>query len=281
MCSRYSQARKSVVLRSQSFGNREFEFVPRYNISPGQQVDVVHIDRGSPASRQMRWGWHHKKFGSITTVSAHQSYHVIYKEPWKTGRCLIPADGYYQWRSGHPYRVVMVTGKPFWFAGLYQEGEVLVLAGPAFGWLVSFDREQPIALSERELDWWLGDTGEYRGHEGWAVINRAISVSAMEAYPVAQNVSDPIFESPECVEHAQSPAEICGQFSLSPRPVWHPAGEPPLPGKAVDILLADDTVTHGEWDGRGWTGLRFGNSCPVRWRRQSGPLSMNGNARSA
>lgn len=82
---------------------------PRDNISPGQQVDVVHIDRGRPTSRKMRWGWHNKRIETINTVEADHAYHKLYQQAWKTRRCLIPAVVYFQSQSVHPFRVAMVT----------------------------------------------------------------------------------------------------------------------------------------------------------------------------
>jgi putative SOS response-associated peptidase YedK len=284
MCSRYTQTSKTVILRTKIYGDCCFEFTPRYNISPAQQVDVVRLDRGRPASRQMRWGWHHKKFGSINSVEAHGAYHKIYQEAWKTGRCLIPADGYFQWKSrtsAEPYRIVMVTRKPFWFAGLHKDGEVLILTAPAFGWLAaSFDHRQPIALPQRELDWWLNDSKEYRSHESWAVINRAICASAFLGYPVVPAMTHAHFDSPECVVPIFSPeSDVSTPRMAGCENGWNDVSERPLPGKAVDLLLDDDTVTHGQWNGKEWEGLRFENSFPIRWRRQPDKISINANAR--
>jgi len=237
----------------------------------GQQVDVVWIERGKPSTRQMRWGWRTKRWGTINTVEAHHAYHQIYAEAWKTGRCLIPADGYYEWKNGCPYRVVMTTRKPFWFAGLFHEGEVLILTAPAVGWLRdAFGETHPVALAEREIDWWLKESKEYREHEGWGVINRGICPSVFEAYAVFSQVADVNFESPECVEERLSPDESFSRLTMKNREHWNEVTESPIPGHTVDVLLADDITTYAEWTGQQWRGVRFADSCPVLWKRQSG-----------
>src|SRR5262249_54379521 len=157
----------------------------RYNVAPTQNVDVVVAERGKLVAMKMKWGWTHKKFGSITNAQAETARQKMFKEAWQHRRCIVPATGFYEWKSGkpaQPYLITLATGQLFWMAGLFSRGEVTILTGPASGFIRSIHDRQPVVLPERELDWWFTDApGET--HEGWAVIRAGLWTSAFEAQP--------------------------------------------------------------------------------------------------
>jgi putative SOS response-associated peptidase YedK len=279
MCNRYAQTKDSARIRINTVSERQMTFTTRYNICPTQQIDVVLLERGDLVQRQMKWGWHHKKFGSITNAQAETASQKMFKDAWKARRCLVPADGYYEWKQGtpaQPYLITMATRKLFWFAGLWQPGEVLILTKPASGFITSIHDREPIVLAEKELDWWLNDSEEYYGHEGWAVIRRSVATAAFEACPVTPQMSNPRFESPECVQTV--PLQ---QIDLIPRAIddsrhrWLPMTDDPPIEKGVDVLLDNDEVVYAQFNGRNWTWVRFPESHPVRWRPQIAATSVN------
>jgi putative SOS response-associated peptidase YedK len=131
--------------------------------------------------------WHHKKFGPITNAQAETARQKMFKKAWATRRCILPATGFYEWKSGtpaQPYLISMATRKLFWFAGLYQGSEVLILTGPASSFLRSIHDRQPVVLPEKEIEWGLADATGMEA-EGWNVIRRSVSITAFEAEPVA------------------------------------------------------------------------------------------------
>ena len=162
----------------------------------------------------------------------------------------------------------MPTRKLFWFTGLWQPGEVLILTGSATGFLRSIHDRQPVVLPEKELGWWLNPDAE-ETREGWAVIRRGVNIAAFEAFPVTPQMSSPRFESPECVRPiALAQSDLfkrdiddvqCQRRELS--------DSPPL-NTTVDLLMEDDDVTSGQYDGKKWFNILRQNSPPVRWRSQ-------------
>ena len=141
MCGRYSLTAESgeIQYRFELIAS-DFTHVPRYNIAPTQSVLVVTNDEGRRGS-YMRWGlipsW--VKSASVgnrlinaraETVGERNSFRAALIRR----RCLVLADGFYEWqRTGNakrPMRIVMKSGEPFAFAGLWDswrdpQGEVV------------------------------------------------------------------------------------------------------------------------------------------------------------
>ena len=78
---------------------------PRYNISPSQQVPII---RDTGAGREMvmtKWGlvphWSRESTTRYSTINARiesVAEKPAYRAPFKHRRCLIPADGFYEWK---------------------------------------------------------------------------------------------------------------------------------------------------------------------------------------
>lgn len=132
MCGRYSLTSPPEALR------RLFKTTgplpnlqPRYNIAPTQIVPVVRAGEGRRALAMMRWGlvpsW--AKDLSIASRMINARGETVAEKPafrkaFRSRRCLVPADGYYEWRKEdarrQPYRVTRKDGAPMAFAGLWE-----------------------------------------------------------------------------------------------------------------------------------------------------------------
>src|SRR5689334_21470141 len=108
MCGRFAQHASAEEIARQ-FGLPDVpQFIPRYNISPGAQVLAVNPD----GAVLLKWGWRGKA-------------HNLRGETAPTRlRCLIPADGFYEWRrvgpSKQPYYVRPARERLFGFAGVWD-----------------------------------------------------------------------------------------------------------------------------------------------------------------
>ena len=105
-------------------------YVPRYNGAPTQQLAVIPNDDPGQL-HYYRWGlipvWSKEVPKSKPVINARAetlSEKSMFKKIIKSHRCLVPADGFYEWkRNGAkiPYRFVMKDEKPFAMAGLWDE----------------------------------------------------------------------------------------------------------------------------------------------------------------
>jgi len=132
MCGRYTST-KPVEAYAELFKAKAGGlFVePRYNIAP--TFDVLAC-WAMPAGREMtllHWGlipaWAEDKKIGYRTINARAETAAVkpaYRSAFRRRRCLIAADGFYEWRPGkprkQPYYIRMKAGNPFAFAGLWE-----------------------------------------------------------------------------------------------------------------------------------------------------------------
>jgi putative SOS response-associated peptidase YedK len=112
------------------FGDLPADFAPNNNISPGTDIPVV-LDSVDRTVKLFRWGliprWAkepsmgYKMFNArAETIAEKPSFRV----PFRQQRCLIPADGFYEWKAEdgrkYPYLFTLKEQTPFTFAGLWE-----------------------------------------------------------------------------------------------------------------------------------------------------------------
>jgi putative SOS response-associated peptidase YedK len=109
----------------------EIEWSPCYNIASGQRVAIVRQDPRHPVCRfsLMTWGlipsWARDAIIGFKTINARAetvAAKPAYRDSFKNRRCLIPADGFYEWvrngKSKQPFHFSMHDGSLFTFAGI-------------------------------------------------------------------------------------------------------------------------------------------------------------------
>lgn len=197
---------------------------PRYNVAPGQDIAVVRAADGGRSLAMLRWGlipaW--AKDPAIAnrlinarseTVAEKPSFRIAYRRR----RCLIPADGFYEWqrlgRVRQPWLFGLRDGTPFAFAGLWErwtapESAVLTnsLAGSELGdtietctilttaaneTIAAVHGRMPVILPSAVYGPWLA--GEEVPLVPWPA-------AEMTARPVSTLVNRPANDDPRCVE---------------------------------------------------------------------------------
>jgi len=109
------------------------DLAPRYNIAPSQEVAVVRR-RGESNARELallQWGlvpaWVRDPESIGRPINARGETvesKPMFRDAYRHRRCLIPADGFYEWRrvaaGKQPWRIQRADGAPFAFAGLWE-----------------------------------------------------------------------------------------------------------------------------------------------------------------
>jgi putative SOS response-associated peptidase YedK len=152
---------------------------PRYNAAPTQDLAVV---RFNPQTRQraldlLRWGlvplWaENPSFGARCINARAEGIETkpAFREAFERRRCLVPADGFYEWRreggKNQPYAVVPCDGL-FAFAGLWErwrnpaDGTILrsfaIVTGPANALCRPIHERMPVILPRQDWALWLGE----------------------------------------------------------------------------------------------------------------------------
>lgn len=187
-----------------------FRLQPRYNAAPTQIMPVVTGGR-QREMRQMRWGliprW--AREGRMRNPLINARLETLNEKPafkaaLRYRRCLVPADGYYEWLPGKrgkiPYRVTVDSQKVFAMAGLWEswvgsEGNrvesftiVTTDSVPAIAWL--HDRMPLILPRHLEAAWIKGVEGNSPGSlRDW--LGEMRPLDNLKTYPVSALVNSP------------------------------------------------------------------------------------------
>jgi putative SOS response-associated peptidase YedK len=134
MCGRYRLSRRKQIIEEHfDTASWEEEWNPRYNIAPTQPVPVIRQHPKEPIRQlsSMKWGlipnWARDVSIASSTINAKSETAAIkpaFRDPLKFRRCLIPTDGFYEWKrtgaSKQPYCFEVNSGDLFAFAGLWD-----------------------------------------------------------------------------------------------------------------------------------------------------------------
>ena len=129
MCGRYSLAAPDPAALRARFGlSTSVEISPRYNVAPGDAILAITTDRhGMPRSESLRWGLvppflsEPPRSGAMINARAETvADKPAFRGAFARLRCLILADGFYEWASGQPFHITRADHTPFAFAGLWS-----------------------------------------------------------------------------------------------------------------------------------------------------------------
>jgi putative SOS response-associated peptidase YedK len=219
MCGRFVITSPPAALR-QIFGYIEQpNFPPRHNIAPTQPIPVVIIENGTKHFRLMRWGllpaWvkDPSKFALLINARAETLLEKpAFKNAVRRRRCLIPADGYYEWQASEkrkrPHFIHQRDGAPIGLAGLAEtwigpNGEeldtVAIVTAAASADLAVLHHRAPVTIAPGDFDRWLDcgsdmdiamalltapEEGEFVWHEVSIRVNRVANDDAQLILPI-------------------------------------------------------------------------------------------------
>jgi putative SOS response-associated peptidase YedK len=215
MCGRYTVTSAPEALRALFRYDEQPNFPPRYNIAPTQPIAVVRLFEGKRQFVLMRWGllpsWvkDPKAFSLIVNARGESVVDKpAFRAAMKYRRCLIPADGFYEWKSAdrgrkQPFYVHAKSGEPLAFAGLWEtwtgpNGEELdtatIVTTRANATLAPLHDRMPVIVPREAFDLWLDGT-----HVDAKTAETLIAPAPddmLEAYPVSTAVNRTANDNP-------------------------------------------------------------------------------------
>jgi putative SOS response-associated peptidase YedK len=262
MCGRYVIISTPEAIRK-LFGYAEQpNFPPRYNVAPTQPIPIVRLADGKRAFALMRWGflpsWVKDPKGFPLLINA-RGESVLDKPAFRNAirrrRCLIPTDGFYEWRTGdgqgarqrqsRPYfvRAKREAGEdapPLAFAGVYEtwtgpNGEeldtVAIVTTTANRILSALHNRMPVFIAPDAFDMWL-DCARVEAELAATLIKPA-DEDLLEAYPVSTAVNRFANDSaaliaPASGEAATAEPEPRAVKAAKPKKVREPDGQASL-----------------------------------------------------
>jgi len=191
-------------------------FEPHYNIAPTQQQwAILRHGPGKPEVRQLKWGlvpsWANDPSIGNRMINARAeslTEKPSFRESLQTRRCVILADGYYEWKSIGKKKVPMYfrlsDGRAFGLAGLWDRWEngdtvletctvITTTAGPRSS---AIHHRMPVLLVDDATTRWMDDSAQERDVQA---LLSPYDKDDLEMHEVGRFVNSAANDSPECI----------------------------------------------------------------------------------
>lgn len=231
MCGRISQARDLMDYYS-GLGLPEsaiLERMPppkRFNVAPGTDVGVIHSLEDHLALDVIRWGYHtswakEKKLPPTINATIEKARSPYWRSLWKTGRAIVPADGWFEWTGGkgdkQPWFIKAKDGSPLFLCALtkfkpgaeeqsYGAGFALLTTEASGGMLDVHDR-RPIVLNAEDAAMWMDLSWSAEQVEE-LVRASALPAEAFDWHQVTRDVNRVGNDGPRVIEPISSDQEM-------------------------------------------------------------------------
>ncbi|PLZ80111.1 hypothetical protein CBP16_14240 [Fischerella thermalis WC217] len=219
MCGRFTLSVFPEVLTQIFEVEKIPDFKPQYNIAPTQMVLVVlyNSEGNKREIQRLRWGlipsWAKDQSMGARLINARAetvAEKPAFRRAFKRQRCLVVADGFYEWQQQdgkkQPYYFRLSNGKPFSFAGLWEEWQspeqeriksCTILTTQANELLQMVHDRMPVILQQESYDLWLDPP--VHDVELLQPLLHPYPSEAMTSYPVTTLVNSPKNNSAECI----------------------------------------------------------------------------------
>ena len=217
MCGRFTlTANPQVVRDTFNLTNVPGELEPRFNVAPTQPVAVI-TNEDPKTLTFHRWGlipsWAKdisigSKLINARADSAHEK--PAFRAAFKRRRCIIPADGFYEWQQGEAGKTphfIHLKGQPvFGFAGLWEiwhspDGDELrtctILTTDANAFVSKLHNRMPVILTPDNYEAWLSP--EEEGADVLMPILKQYDASKMAEYEVSKAVNRASYDAPDLI----------------------------------------------------------------------------------
>jgi putative SOS response-associated peptidase YedK len=235
MCGRYRLVRRKEILAEVFDAGTDVDWAPRYNVAPTQDVPVVRQNATQPTRSLslMRWGlipfWAKDPKVGYKMINARAetiAEKPAFREPLQSRRCLVPADGFYEWakkaKMKVPYCFALADDSTFAFAGIWDRwkdpwGEQLptcsIVTTSANPLVSEVHDRMPVILEPSNYDLWL-DPG-FKKIEPLVDLLRPFPADFMRTWRVSSRINSVLNDDAGCIEEFL-PASSSFQDSLFP-----------------------------------------------------------------
>lgn len=226
------------LLLSEFLTTQRLPMLPRYNIAPTQTVPVLvsrqwavgggqrehEREDGEEGRREValfQWGlvpsWSTESSGLINARAETLEEKPSFAESFQRRRCLIPADGFYEWkRSGkwkQPYFFQLQDESQFAFAGIWDRWErndlsitsCAIITTTPNELLAEIHDRMPVILTAEDQETWLRNDADPRELKA---LLAPYPADAMKSFPVSEKVNSALVDEPQLVEPIELEPEL-------------------------------------------------------------------------
>jgi putative SOS response-associated peptidase YedK len=250
MCGRYVITSAPEAIRALFRYLEQPNFPPRYNVAPTQPVPIVRINAGTRSFALVRWGlipsWVKDPRSFTLLINARGetvNERPAFQNAMRRRRCLLPADGFYEWRPDgerrRPFFARPRSGGPIAFAGLWEtwtgpNGEEVesacIVTTTANRVLAPIHDRMPAVIAPEAFDLWLDGArmdaataaalivpapdNLFEAYEISTAVNRTANDSAALIEPVGSSVAVAAAPAHPAARRNSKPKKDDGQASL-------------------------------------------------------------------
>jgi putative SOS response-associated peptidase YedK len=234
MCGRYTLTSQQGIVEELGVATAEPAepsewWRPRFNIAPTQPAPVVLVRNGERRVEMMRWGLVPSWADSLAVGARMINARVetleakpAFRDAVKQRRCLVPADGFFEWRlrgagrsaKRFPIYLRPVPRRVVAFAGLWERWKApdgvwvlsfTIITGAPNALAARYHDRMPVVLDRAAYDVWLSD-GELP-HDALLSVLDVPAVADWQAIEVSTKANAPANDDPECIEPVAGPDE--------------------------------------------------------------------------
>jgi putative SOS response-associated peptidase YedK len=226
MCGRYVITSPAHAIRTLFGYDEQPNFPARYNVAPTQPIPVVRLVDGKRSFALMRWGFipawvkDPKSFALLVNARGESVLEKpAFRNAMRRRRCLIPADGFYDWQGGTPKRPYFVrptkADGPIAFAGLWEtwtgpNGEEVdtaaIVTTRANRMLAAVHDRMPVIVAPEAFNLWL-DCAKVDAITAAALIAPAAD-SLLECFEISPAVNRAANDDARLIEPVAGSAEL-------------------------------------------------------------------------
>lgn len=216
MCGRFTLTLSAEAIREYFEVESAPSFEPRFNIAPSTDILTACQLEGKRVLVSMRWGfiphWQKEEDASLAPINARAETadeKPMFRQSFLSRRCLIIADGFYEWqRAVHkqPYYIHLKSKMPFGMAGLWDRwigegGKTIesctILTTDANSLLNKIHQRMPVIIAKNNYDAWLDPAN--KNVSELKKLLKPYSASEMSAFAVSMQVNNPRNQGAECL----------------------------------------------------------------------------------
>lgn len=222
MCGRFT-LRTSTESIADLFSGLEIDFPddpiePNYNVAPTHSVAAVRNQKDHNELAFLHWGllpsWAKEKKMAARMINARSetvSEKPAFRAAFKRRRCLVIADGFYEWLTTpdgkQPMYMTMKDDRPFAMAGLWEVNKRVadekiesctVITTNANPLLAPIHDRMPVILPPEHFEMWLDPA--FKDSDQLQELLQPFDDQEMAARPVAKNVNKVAYNQPDCID---------------------------------------------------------------------------------
>ncbi|MEA1971455.1 MAG: SOS response-associated peptidase [Thermodesulfobacteriota bacterium] len=189
------------------------EMEASYNIAPGNEIYAIIRGQDNRLGK-LHWGlvppWAKDLSGASGLINARAETlqeKPSFRKAFKERRCLIPADGFYEWREKQPWYCTPATGTLFGFAGLWETWKgkdqsvyhsCTIITTEASESVKGIHDRMPVIFKPEVIKEWLDPAN--KNYDNLNMILEQGRVTEVKTYPVAKLVDSPRNNDPRCIK---------------------------------------------------------------------------------